>query len=29
VYLQELAAGGIVIIEGENRNRTYRLKPKG
>jgi len=27
-YLQELAADGIVIIEGENRNRTYLLKPK-
>jgi len=29
VYLQELAALEIVIAEGENRNRTYRLKPKG
>jgi predicted HTH transcriptional regulator len=25
VYLQELAAAGIVTIEGENRNRTYRV----
>ncbi|MDR0424681.1 MAG: putative DNA binding domain-containing protein [Clostridiales Family XIII bacterium] len=27
VYLQEMAADGIVIKEGENRNRTYRLEP--
>jgi len=26
VYLQELVSGGIVVAEGENRNRTYRLK---
>ena len=26
VYLQEFVSNGIVIAEGENRNRTYRLK---
>ncbi|MDR1574237.1 MAG: hypothetical protein LBS24_08000, partial [Clostridiales Family XIII bacterium] len=26
VYLRELIAEGIVIAEGANRNRTYRLK---
>ncbi|MDR0220460.1 MAG: hypothetical protein LBI54_03520 [Lachnospiraceae bacterium] len=26
VYLQELIAEGIVVAEGANRNRTYRLK---
>jgi predicted HTH transcriptional regulator len=28
VYLQELATAGVVIAEGENRNRIYRLKSK-
>ena len=28
VYLQELVSNGVVIAEGENRNRTYRLKSK-
>jgi len=28
VYLQEFVSGGIVIAEGENRNRTYRLNTK-
>ena len=28
VYLQEFASNGIVIAEGQNRNRTYRLKVK-
>jgi DNA-binding IclR family transcriptional regulator len=28
VYLRELIADGIVIAEGANRNRTYRLKPQ-
>ena len=29
VYLQEFISNGIVIAEGENRNRTYHLKTKG
>ena len=29
VYLKELVSNGIVIAEGENRNRTYRLKEAG
>jgi len=29
VYLLGLSSAGVVIAEGENRNRTYRLKPKG
>jgi predicted HTH transcriptional regulator len=28
VYLQGFVSSGIAIAEGENRNRTYRLKPK-
>ena len=28
VYLQEFVSSGIVIAEGENRNRTYRLNTK-
>ena len=27
--LNELIADGIVVAEGANRNRTYRLKEKG
>jgi len=26
VYLQEFVSSGVIIAEGENRNRTYRLK---
>ena len=29
VYLQELIAEGLIVAEGANRNRTYRLKGKG
>ena len=29
VYLQEFVFNGIVIAEGENRNRTYRLRTRG
>jgi predicted HTH transcriptional regulator len=29
VYLQELIADGLIVAEGANRNRTYRLKEKG